>query len=68
MFPPCWGIRRLRRVPQLTGDGSASPVAIRQVSADTFVVTGIGTKINVNGQNFWNSFTYEEMSPMSRSI
>ncbi len=49
---------------ELTGDGSANHVAIRQVSANTFVVTGIGTKINVNGQNF-NSFTFHNVTDVS---
>jgi len=48
----------------LTGDASANHLAIRQVAPNSFFVQGIGTKINVNGQNF-NSFTFQNVTDVA---
>jgi len=48
----------------LTGDGSANHLVVRQLGANSFQVQGIGTKVNVNGQNF-NSFTFQNVTDVT---
>jgi hypothetical protein len=48
----------------LTGDNSANHLVIHQVAPNSFQVLGVGTNVNVNGQNF-NSFTFKNVTDVT---